>query len=81
MAGESNYSPQKLEISYGFNKEREPVVFTVWRTNFAQNGTETRSRIYSSSEGQEIESALDQTLTNVEGNSIESINEIDVRTF
>lgn len=51
--GDSDYKPEKLEITYGFSLERAPVVFQVWKTTFAQDGQENRVKIFEDMKGEQ----------------------------
>ena len=50
---DSDFSPKKLEIVYGFSRNIEPVIFQVWKTRFAADGSETRSKLFEDQKGEE----------------------------
>lgn len=48
-----DFSPEKLEIVYGFSRNIEPVIFQVWKTKFALDGAETRAKLFEDQKGEE----------------------------
>ncbi len=76
--GDKNYIPSKLELSYGFNEKRDPVIFQIWSTEFRKNGEEKRVRIFEDLTGEEI--GLDYALNHIKEVS-KPDNDIEVLIF